>query len=128
MRLDSYRKCGFSAAKANAIIGIAKAAANGSIPTRSQAESLTNDELIDSLTQLRGIGQWTVEMVLIFTLGRLDVMPVNDFGVRSGLMRMYTLAAMPKSVEFAAITDAWSPYRSVGAWYLWRFADQAQVH
>lgn len=123
LRVATYRTCGFSEAKAEAIRGIAGAMLEGKLPTRVAASSMSDDDLIDLLVELRGIGRWTVEMMLIFTLGRLDVMPVDDFGVKSGLMQMYSLPSMPKKAEFAQWTDAWRPYRSIGAWYLWRFAD-----
>jgi DNA-3-methyladenine glycosylase II len=123
MRMESYRTCGFSEAKALAIIGIAKAQERGKIPSRAESALLTDEMLISTLMQLRGIGRWTVEMFLIFTLGRLDVMPVDDFGVRSALMQLFDLSDMPKKSEFATFTNTWSPYRSVGAWYLWRYAD-----
>ncbi|MEQ1828304.1 MAG: hypothetical protein ABL921_20255 [Pirellula sp.] len=123
MRVTSYRACGFSQAKSDAIRGIARGYLQGTVPDRSTAETMDNEELISMLTQLRGIGTWTVEMFLIFTMGRLDVMPVDDFGVRAGLMHLYELGEMPKKAEFAKRTDAWSPFRSVGAWYLWRLAD-----
>jgi DNA-3-methyladenine glycosylase II len=127
MRVASYRQCGFSLAKTEAIRGIAKAAYEERIPSRDQANSRPNAELIEILTSLRGVGKWTVEMLLIFSLGRLDVMPVDDYGVRAGLMHLYALDSMPKKSEFAARTDAWGPYRSIGAWYLWRLADEAKA-
>jgi DNA-3-methyladenine glycosylase II len=124
MRVETYRKCGFSLSKAEAIRGIAKGAMLGQVPTREQADSLSDDELVLRITELRGIGKWTVEMLLIFTMGRLDVMPVDDYGVRAGMMQMYGLESMPKKDVFANLTDRWGPYRSIGAWYLWRYADE----
>lgn len=123
MRVASYRNCGFSLSKTEAIRGIARAQLEGKIPSRAQAQRLSDADLISKLIELRGIGKWTVEMLLIFTLGRLDVMPVDDFGVRMGLKHLYELDVMPKKEIFAERTDAWSPYRSIGAWYLWRLAD-----
>jgi DNA-3-methyladenine glycosylase II len=126
-RIETYRKCGFSLSKAEAIRGIAKGALQGVVPTREQADGMSNEELVLRITELRGIGKWTVEMLLIFTMGRLDVMPVDDFGVRAGLMQMYGLDSMPKKDAFTSITDRWGPYRSIGAWYLWRYADEQKV-
>ena len=123
MRVPSFRKCGFSLAKTEAIQGIAKGTIKGLVPTREAANSLSDEALIGTLTELRGIGKWTVEMLLIFTMGRLDVMPVDDFGVRAGLKHLYGFEEMPKKMEFAKWTDPWKPYRSIGAWYLWRLAD-----
>jgi len=124
---EKLRGMGFSAAKTLAIQGVARAALAGEIPSRIDAESWTDEELITQLTQLRGIGRWTVEMLLIFTLGRLDVMPVDDFGVQSGLQLLHALPDRPKKLaHFSPLTDHWAPYRSIGAWYLWRRADAAK--
>jgi DNA-3-methyladenine glycosylase II len=123
IRTPKFRAMGFSLSKIEAIRGIARATEEGTVPEREEAERLTNEELIERLTTLRGIGQWSVEMFLIFTLGRMDVMPVDDFGVRAGLMHLRKLKEMPKKRDFAALTDSWAPYRSIGAWYLWRLAD-----
>ncbi len=124
--LEKLRGMGFSNAKAVAIQGLAAAAAKGEIPQRAMAAEMTDEELFERLLPLRGVGRWTVEMLLIFTLGRLDVMPVDDFGVKSGLQQLFGLTAMPKKLEFAELTDAWRPYRSLGAWYLWRKADSGK--
>jgi DNA-3-methyladenine glycosylase II len=117
------RTLGFSAAKVTTIQGIARGVLDGVVPTREQAVAMSDHALIERLTQLRGIGQWTVEMLLIFTLGRLDVMPVDDYGVKSGLQALHKLEAFPKRQDFARLTEKWQPYRSIGAWYLWRVAD-----
>lgn len=121
--LDQLRAFGFSQAKVVAIQGIAQASLEKSIPTRTIAEQMSDAELIDSLIPLRGVGKWTVEMILIFTLGRMDVMPVDDFGVKSGLKTLLELEDLPKRQGFAIATDDWTPYRTIGAWYLWRLAD-----
>ena len=122
-RPERLRACGFSSAKVVAIQGIAAAAARGELPNRAEAFALTDAELVERLLPLRGVGKWTVEMLLIFTLGRLDVMPVDDFGIRSGLQHLLDLSSHPKRSEFAGLTDHWAPYRTVGSWYLWRLAD-----
>ncbi len=122
-RPERIKSCGFSTAKVLAIQGIAAAAARGELPNRAEAFALSDAELVERLLPLRGVGKWTVEMLLIFTLGRLDVMPVDDFGIRSGLQHLFDLTAHPKKSEFAGLTDHWAPYRTVGAWYLWRLAD-----
>ena len=124
---EKLRGMGFSSAKSVAIQGIAAAAVAGEIPNRVAAASLTDDELIERLLPLRGVGRWTVEMLLIFTLGRLDVMPVDDFGVKSGLQQLFGLENMPKKDVFVELTDHWKPYRSLGAWYLWRKADAGKA-
>ena len=88
-----------------------------------QAEELSDQELSEHLLPLRGVGRWTIEMLLIFTLARLDVMPVDDFGIRSGLQHLVGLDSPPRKRDFSELTDHWAPYRSVAAWYLWRLAD-----
>ncbi|HSH73714.1 MAG TPA: DNA-3-methyladenine glycosylase [Methylophilaceae bacterium] len=117
---DQLRACGFSARKIETIQGIASAAMNGVVPIRQEAEGMSNDELITRLVSLKGIGRWTVEMLLIFTLGRLDVLPADDFGVKDGYKRLKLLDAPPTSKEITLLGQAWSPYRSIAAWYLWR--------
>ena len=87
---------------------------------------MTQQELIERLTRIRGVGRWTVEMLLIFTLGRPDVLPVDDFGVRDGYRVLYGLDASPKPKALAEIGQAWSPFRSIAAWYLWRASDEGK--
>ena len=114
------RACGFSATKLAAIRGIAQAALDGVVPTRAQALALPDAALIERLTALRGVGRWTVEMLLIFNLGRPDVLPVDDHGVREGYRRFKGWATAPTSRQMAEIGQPWRPYRTVAAWYLWR--------
>lgn len=114
------RTCGFSATKLTAIRGIAQAALDGVIPTYVQALALSDEVLIERLTVLRGVGRWTVEMLLIFSLGRLDVLPVDDYGVREGYRRLKGWAAAPTPRQMTEIGQPWRPYRTVAAWYLWR--------
>ncbi len=127
MQPEALRGCGFSGGKIAAICDIAAAAAGGAVPTRRAATRLSDAALIERLTQLRGVGRWTVEMLLIFTLGRLDVLPVDDFGVREGWRRVNDLAAQPRPAELARLGEPWAPYRSVAAWYLWRAADEGKT-
>lgn len=127
LSLEEMRACGFSLSKATTLRGIAEGALQGVIPTRAAADVQTDEQLIAELTSLRGIGRWTVEMLLIFTLARLDVMPVDDFGVKSGLQAVYKLENFPGKADFARLTEAWQPYRSIGAWYLWREADHRKL-
>ncbi|WP_338144460.1 DNA-3-methyladenine glycosylase family protein [Neoroseomonas marina] len=123
---EAMRACGLSANKVLAIRDIAEKAAAGTVPTRAVARRLTDDELIERLVPLRGVGRWTVEMLLIFTLGRPDVLPVDDFGVREGYRVAAGLAEQPKPRALAGIGEAWSPYRTTASWYLWRAADLAK--
>lgn len=119
----SFRAAGFSAAKAAAIADIAAKAVAGVVPTRAEAEGLSDEELVHRLVSIRGVGQWTVEMLLIFTLGRLDVFPVDDFGIRTGIQRAYELQPPLRKRELAKLAERWQPYRSVASWYCWRVAD-----
>jgi DNA-3-methyladenine glycosylase II len=124
---SALRGCGFSASKVTTIHGIAAQTVAGVVPTRQIADTLSDDELIARLTTLRGIGRWTVEMLLISTLGRQDVLPVDDFGIREGWRVMKSLTTQPRPKALAEIGKAWSPYRSTAAWYLWRAADRAKA-
>ena len=123
----TMRACGFSASKTAAIRDIAAKAAEGVVPTRRAAMRLTDAALIERLTAIRGVGRWTVEMLLMFTLGRNDILPVDDFGVREGYRVLYELDAQPHPRDMAAIGEAWAPWRSVATWYLWRAADQGKT-
>ncbi|OOW00957.1 DNA-3-methyladenine glycosylase family protein [Pseudomonas sp. MF4836] len=116
----TLRGCGFSASKLATIQGLAEAAQNGVIPSYEQALQMTDAALIERLVALRGVGQWTVEMLLIYTLERLDILPVDDFGVREGYRRLQGLEAQLTRKQMADTAQAWSPYRTVAAWYLWR--------
>ncbi len=119
-QFDDLRACGFSGRKIETIQGIAQASVNGLVPSRGDADRMSNEALIERLVTLKGIGQWTVEMMLIFTLGRLDVLPVDDFAVVAGYTRLKKLSIAPKPKQLTEIGQAWSPYRSVASWYLWR--------
>jgi DNA-3-methyladenine glycosylase II len=117
------RAVGFSRNKVAALRDIAAKTRDGIVPTRAQARRLDDEELIRRLVEIYGVGRWTVEMLLIFTLGRLDVLPVDDFGIQSGFKSAYRLRRKPGKADFQRVTDCWQPYRSVGSWYLWRHAD-----
>jgi DNA-3-methyladenine glycosylase II len=123
---EALRSCGFSFAKIAAIHDIAAKAVAGIVPGRAEAAGLDDATLITRLVAIRGVGRWTVEMLLIFTLGRPDVLPVDDFGVREGWRAAAGLEAQPTPRALAGIGEAWSPWRSVAAWYLWRAADAAK--
>jgi len=114
------RAAGLSASKIAAILDLCTRHAAGEVPSLERAEKMTNEELIASLIKIRGIGRWSVEMLLIFGLGRPDVLPVDDFGVREGYRKAAGLAAQPKPAALAALGEAWAPWRSFASWYLWR--------
>ena len=122
----ALRGCGFSAGKIAAIRDICAKALDGTVPTRRQSLRLTDQALIDRLTTIRGVGRWTVEMLLIFTLGRPDVLPVDDFGVREGYRVLNGLDVQPKPKALAEIGQVWAPHRSLATWYLYRAAEEAR--
>jgi DNA-3-methyladenine glycosylase II len=126
MAPEAMRACGFSGSKVAAIRDIAEKSAGGLVPTREGCAGLSDTALIERLVAIRGVGRWTVEMLLIFTLGRPDVLPVDDFGVREGWRVAAGLDEQPKPRALAEIGLAWGPWRSAAAWYLWRAADAAK--
>lgn len=123
---ESLRACGLSGNKLLAMRGVAQARLDGTVPSRADARSMTDEELIMRLVTLRGIGRWTVEMLLMFTLNRPDVMPVDDFGVREGWRRLRGLKLPPKPKVLKEETARFSPYRSTLAWYCWRMAEEGK--
>ena len=122
----ALRACGLSGSKGAAIRDIAAHALNGSIPSAAEAAELDDDALIERLVRIRGVGRWTVEMLLIFTLGRPDVLPVDDYGVRDGWRLIQNLPVQPRPRALALIGQAWAPFRSTAAWYLWRASDEGK--
>lgn len=116
----TLRATGFSFAKIAALKDLAAKTLNGVVPDRQTLTALDDLAIIERLTQVRGIGRWTVEMMLIFQLGRKDVLPVDDFGVRNGFRLAYGLRKMPAPRALAMYGERWAPYRSAAAWYLWR--------
>jgi 3-methyladenine DNA glycosylase/8-oxoguanine DNA glycosylase len=117
------RGAGLSQAKMLALKDLARRTIDGSIPTLAEIERMSDESIIEQLVRTRGVGQWTVEMLLIFRLGRPDVLPVNDLGVRKGFAVTMRKRAMPSPQELAAYGRRWAPYRSVASWYLWRAAE-----
>jgi DNA-3-methyladenine glycosylase II len=120
------RATGFSYAKIAALKDLAAKTIGGVVPPRSQLEALSDEDIIQRLTEVRGIGRWTVEMMLMFQLQRPDVLPVDDFGVRNGFRLAYRLRAMPRARALAQFGERWKPHRSLAAWYLWRANDLAR--
>jgi DNA-3-methyladenine glycosylase II len=123
---DALRACGFSWAKIASLRDIAAKTLDGTVPSARIVSKLSDEEIIARLTNVRGVGRWTVEMYLIFTLGRPDVLPVDDFGVRSGYRVAFKLPEMPKPKELLAFGERWRPQATTAAWYLWRAADAAK--
>jgi len=125
-RASTLRRAGFSRAKVRALKDIARHALKGTVPTRRKTRSLGDEQIIERLVPIHGVGRWTVEMLLIFTLGRADVLPVDDFGVREGYRVAYGKRVRPTPKALRAYGERWKPYRSVAAWYLWRAANEAR--
>ncbi|MGA7224456.1 MAG: hypothetical protein WA603_02135 [Candidatus Acidiferrales bacterium] len=114
------REAGLSGAKAAAMRDLAQKTIEGIVPTLEEAGKLTDEELVERLISVRGIGAWTVEMFLIFRLGRPDVLPIHDYGVQKGFALTYGKKEIPKPRELAAFGERWRPYRTVASWYMWR--------
>lgn len=127
MSLDDLRTAGLSRSKATAIQDLARRALDGEIPTRARTEKLSDDELVELLTSVRGVGRWTVEMFLIFTLGRPDVLPCDDYGVKKGFAKAFGRRILPKPKELADHGELWRPFRTVASWYLWRASEAAEA-
>jgi DNA-3-methyladenine glycosylase II len=120
---EKLRAVGLSYAKIASIKDLARKTIAGIVPPSEILHTLEDEEIIERLTQVRGIGRWTVEMMLMSRLGRPDVLPVDDFGVRNGFRLAYGLRGMPTQRALAEYGARWAPYRSVAAWYLWRAVD-----
>jgi DNA-3-methyladenine glycosylase II len=124
---DALRGAGFSRAKVAALRDLAARTLDGTVPSSRAIKHLSDEAIVTRLTEVRGVGQWTVEMLLIFQLGRPDVLPADDFGVRTGFRHAYELRDLPRSKEILAHGERWRPHRTAAAWYLWRTADRARV-
>lgn len=122
----AIRRAGFSQAKVAALRDLAAKVLDGTVPTGRVVQTLDDDAIVERLIAVRGIGRWTVEMLLIFQLGRPDVLPVDDFGIRNGFRIAYGLRKMPTPKEVLRYGERWKPHRTAAAWYLWRAADRAK--
>ena len=120
---ESFRAAGLSRSKVAALKDLAAKTIDGTVPTSRQLARMTNEEIIERLIQVRGIGRWTVEMLLLFDLGRLDVWPVTDYGVQKGFAKTFGRRKLPTPKQLHKIGEKWRPYRSVAAWYFWRALD-----
>lgn len=116
---DALRKAGLSNQKANYLRNLAEHSLNRSLPVESLHE-LDDQDIIDALTQVKGIGRWSAQMFLMFRLGRPDVLPDLDLGVQKGIQRAYRMRKLPLPGKVLAIGAKWAPYRTVGSWYMWR--------
>ena len=121
------RQAGFSGAKVASIRDIAAKTIEGIVPSSRRIAAMEDEEIVERLTAVRGVGRWTVEMLLIFKLGRPDVLPANDFGVRNGFRLAYRLKELPAVKDLLAHGECWRPHRTAASWYLWRAADLAKA-
>lgn len=124
MNVSAIRAAGFSRPKIRALRDLAMKTLDGTVPTSRLMKQLDDEAIIERLIEVRGIGRWTVEMLLIFQLGRPDVLPVHDFGVRNGFRIGYRRATMPTPRLMFQYGERWRPFRTAAAWYLWRAADR----
>jgi len=123
---ETLRACGFSHAKIAALRDIGEKTRSGIVPTSRQMAKMSDDEIITRLMEVRGVGRWTAEMLLIFKLGRPNVLPADDFGVRNGFRIAFGLDELPKPKAVLAHGERWRPHATTAAWYLWRAADAAR--
>ena len=123
---EQLRGAGLSRNKLLSLRDLAQKAKDGAIPTLAEARGMPDETIIERLSAVRGIGRWTAEMLLIFRLGRSDVLPVDDYGVRQGFAIAYK-RELPSPKELTAYGDRWRPYRTVASWYLWRVAERAKA-
>jgi 3-methyladenine DNA glycosylase/8-oxoguanine DNA glycosylase len=124
---DQLRGAGLSRSKLLSLRDLADKAITRKIPTLTEVRQMADEEIVEHLVKVRGIGRWTVEMLLIFRLGRPDVLPVDDFGIRKGFALAFGSAELPARKALEAYGIRWRPYRTVASWYLWRLVEQAPL-
>ena len=122
---ETLRAAGLSRAKLAAIKDLAAKTIDGTVPSGRALLRMSDDEIVARLTTVRGIGRWTVEMLLLFDLGRPDVWPVDDYGVRKGFAKTFGKRKLPTPKQLMKHGEKWRPYRSVAAWYFWRAVDES---
>jgi 3-methyladenine DNA glycosylase/8-oxoguanine DNA glycosylase len=120
---EALRSVGLSRAKAASLLDLAGKILDGTVDL-GRLPTMSDEEVISHLVRVRGIGRWTAEMVLIFDLGRLDVLPVDDLGVKKGFQKVYGLPKLPTAAQMIEKADQWRPFRSIGTWYMWKAVDQ----
>jgi 3-methyladenine DNA glycosylase/8-oxoguanine DNA glycosylase len=125
--MEVLRRAGFSLAKASYIREVALAVTSGAIPTKATMRKMSDEEIIEKLTAVKGIGRWSAEMFLIFDLGRLNVLPLGDYGVRKGFAIAYGMKTLPRPRTITRRAKQWHPYRTLACWYLWRIVDMKPV-
>jgi len=122
---ETLRAAGLSRSKVAALKDLAAKTIDGTVPTARALARMSDDEIIARLITVRGIGRWTAEMLLLFDLGRLDVWPVDDYGVRKGFAKAFGRRRLPTPKQLMKFGEKWRPYRSVAAWYFWRALDNS---
>ena len=124
--IEELRSTGLSRPKARYIQDLAQKIIDGEVRF-DELDSLSNDEIVAELTKVKGIGPWTVHMFLMFCMGRLDILPTGDLGIRNGIMRLYGFDHLPnpREIELLAETHGWQPYASAASWYIWQSLDNA---
>jgi len=120
---EMLRAAGLSRSKVAAVKDLAAKTIDGTVPSARRLARMSDEEIIARLITVRGIGRWTVEMLLLFDLGRPDVWPVDDYGVRKGFAKTFGKRKLPKPKQLMKLGEKWRPHRSVAAWYLWRALD-----
>ena len=121
---EKFRAAGLSGSKTAALKDLADKTIDGTVPSGRALEKMSDEEIIERLTQVRGIGRWTVEMLLLFDLGRPDVWPIHDYGVRKGFAKTFRKRKLPTPKELEKHGEKWRPFRSYAAWYFWRALDK----
>ncbi|HEV2994784.1 MAG TPA: DNA-3-methyladenine glycosylase 2 family protein [Chthoniobacterales bacterium] len=124
---ETLRAAGLSRAKTAALKDLAAKTIDGTVPAGRALIRMSDDEIVTRLTAVRGIGRWTVEMLLLFDLGRPDVWPVDDYGVRKGFAKTFGRRKLPTPKQLMKLGEKWRPYRSVAAWYFWRALDESNA-
>ena len=122
--IERLHRAGLSRAKTLAIRDLADRTLDGTVPTLAQARRIPDEELIERLVAVRGVGRWTAQMFLIGGLGRPDILPADDLGVRKGFQRIYRTRRLPEPARIVKQGRRWAPYRSIASWYFWRAADE----
>ena len=120
---DEMRKAGLSFQKINYVRNLADYFENNSLQ-KNNVEKMTEEEISKELIQIKGIGQWTVDMFLMFTLNRTDILPYKDLGIQKGIMKILNMKNLPSKNEMEICSRKWKPYRTIACWYLWRIADE----
>jgi DNA-3-methyladenine glycosylase II len=121
------RRAGLSRQKIAAVRDLAAKTLDGTVPTLAKIRRMSEEEILERLTQVRGIGEWSVQMFLMSRLGRPDVLPIHDYGIQKGFQRVYGLKDVPKPQVILEHAERWRPYRSVASWYLWRALEEKQT-